>query len=149
MASEFDIKNININYHRNGVGGEGFFAIHFTAKVDDDDKYGKYITVIVPHDDSETDKCKCDGRCYVIKPAHPDLCYRGDVFEPDMRLIVKAQRIKWRTEFDKSMKSKKLFTGEITFRDMDDVREVLTPKPVIVIPKDALKPINQRFANII
>lgn len=148
MASDLNIKNININYHRNGVGGEGFFAVHFTADVDEI-KSEKFIAVIVPHEDETKDDCKCNGECYVVKPTKPALGYRGDHFEPDMRLIVKAQRIKWRTEFDKSLKSKKLFTGEILFEDMNDVRNVLNPKPAIVIPKDALKPINLRFEGII
>ena len=145
MASDMNIKDININYHRNGVGGEGFFAIHFTSK-GDDGNYEKLIAVIVPHDDEETNKCKCDGRCYVIKPTNPELCYRGDHFESDMRLICKAQSVKWRTEFDKSVKAKTLFTGEILFKDMNDVRETLNPKPIL---EEALKPSNQRFADII
>jgi hypothetical protein len=148
MASEMNVRNININYHRNGVGGEGFFAIHFTS-TSDDNKPEKLIAVIIPHDDGETNESKCDGRCYVVKPTHPELCYRGDHFESDMRLIVKAQRIKWRTEFDKSVKAKTLFMGDITFKDMNDVRETLNPKPVIVIPKQAISSVHQRFQDII
>lgn len=148
MASDLNIKNININYHRNGVGGEGFFAIHFTGDVDEK-KQEKLIAVIVPHPDEETDQLKHNGECFVVKPENPELCYRGDHFESDMRLICKAQGIKCRTEFDKSMNAKTMFTGEITFNDMNDVRETLNPKPVIYTPKDALKPSNQRFADII
>jgi hypothetical protein len=146
-----DIKNININYHRNGVGGEGFFAIHFTTKDDDGtyETYEKLIAVIVPHEDEAKDECKCNGECYVVNPAHPELCYRGDHFESDMRLICKAQRVKWRTEFDKSLIAQTMFTGEIMFTDMNDVRETISPKPAIVIPKEALKPSDRRFADII
>ena len=139
---------ININYHRNGIGGEGFFAIHFTFKNDDEIKE-QLIAVIVPHDDGIIHKSECNGRCYVVNPMRPELCYRGDHFEFEMRLIVMAHRIKWRTEFDKSVKAKTLFMGDITFKDMNDVRETLNPKPVIAIPKEALKPSNQRFADII
>ncbi len=145
MASEMDIRNININYHRNGVGGEGFFAIHFTSTSDDGDPE-KLIAVIVPHDDDETNECKCDGRCYVVRPTNPELCYRGDHFESDMRLIVKAQRIKWRTEFDKALITSKPFTGEIMFKDMVEVMKTIYPDPVIT---EVLKPSNKRFADIV
>jgi hypothetical protein len=90
------ISNIKVEYHRNGVGGEGFYAIHFTF-VDSTNPYcsGRLIAVVVPYEDGAKDKLKCDGRCYVVNPADPAQCYRGDMFESTMRRIMEAHSIDW------------------------------------------------------
>jgi hypothetical protein len=149
MDDDINLTNINVNYHRNGISGEGFVAIHFAmiGEGSENEYDGKLIAVVVPHDDGATDECKCNGMCFVVKPTRPELCYRGDHFEPDMRLIIKAHRVRQRIELEESVKSKKRYTGISKFRDMNEVRETLYPKPAI--PAVTPKPSNQRFADII
>ena len=121
------ITNIHVRYHRNGIGGEGFFAIHFTSKGKDDEKEydGKLIGIIVPGDEDSPDPYKCNGQCYIIKPNRPDLCFRGDNFEPYMRDILHAYDDSWKTEIDKCQLSGSIMNG-ISFKNMDEVTKIIT-----------------------
>ena len=70
----------SIRYHRNGVGGAGFFAVHFHFKDKDFDH--DFIAVL----EADTEEY---GKCYVIMPSNPEQCMRGDNFEGDLRDIIK------------------------------------------------------------
>lgn len=95
-AIEESIGNIRVNYHRNGVGGERFYTIHFVW-LDPTEPYcsGNLIATVIPYEDSCKNKLKCNGRCYVVNPADPEQCYRGDHFELVMRKIMEAHDIDW------------------------------------------------------
>lgn len=90
------ISNIHVNYHRNGISGEGFYAIHFVWQ-DMDEPYcsGSLIATVVPHPENAKDKLKCNGKCFVVNITNPEQCYRGDNFEPTMRKILEAHDIDW------------------------------------------------------
>lgn len=123
---EIKITNIHVKYHRNGIGGEGFFTIHFLSTGDGSDKSydGKLICIIIPGEDESKDKYKFTGQCYIIKPNRPDLCFRGDNFEPYMRDILRAYEYVWECEWKKSQKAG-TFVTDITFKSMKDVTEII------------------------
>lgn len=125
-AIEECISNIKVEYHRNGVGGEGFFALHFTF-VDSTNPYcsGRLIAVVVPHEDGAKDKLKCDGRCYVVNPADPTMCYRGDHFEPVMRRILEAHEIDWRERVVDGKSGMFLDSSVSHYNNFDGVRETV------------------------
>jgi hypothetical protein len=136
-TEEISITNIKENYHRNGVCGEGFHAINFTVKFGDGtpDAYeGDLIGIYIPKTDEETgeDKNTFSEQCYVVKPTRPDLCYRGDHFEPQIREIVKASMIVWRRQLKESVNNGVRYPEYREFKDMTDVREILNPKPVMI-----------------
>jgi hypothetical protein len=125
---ELNITNITVNYHRNGVCGEGFDAINFHSNTQGEDYYNGDLIAIVPSEELEVGKT-WNGRCYVIKPSNNLCCYRGDNFEHSMREIVKAHGIMWRIQLNNHIKSGKPYDPEndpsITrFKDMDAVRAV-------------------------
>ena len=84
-----------IDYHRNGVGGEGFYVVKFHDRSDSetDDKVCRrdlIAVVFVQRDadgytDAEATIQTC--RIAVLEPANVGARWRGDVFAPD---IVKA-----------------------------------------------------------
>jgi hypothetical protein len=150
---EINIKDIRVRYHRNGIGGEGFFAINFTAyskadkKEDDCDKQydGKLICVIIPgSEDDEKGQYRCNGQCFIIKPTRPDLCFRGDNFEPYMRDILKAYELEWQRIIALKNGS---YLENCTFKDMKEVSEIINPKTKPK-PEPTTKRM-QRFQDII
>jgi len=78
------LSNINVDYHRNGIGGEGFHVATFDAQ--DGDKHHRMVGVVF------------DGRCAILDI---DLLsenniefamgnsWRGDRFEPELRAAIK------------------------------------------------------------
>lgn len=120
------ITDIHARYHRNGIGGEGFFAIHFTSKGDGDEKEydGKLIGIVVPGEEESPDEFKCNGQCYIIKPNRKDLCFRGDNFEPYMRDILHAYELTWKSEIKKHTEAGTFMEG-ISFKNMDEVTEII------------------------
>jgi hypothetical protein len=91
-----------VAWHRNGVGGRGFYAIRFTAGIEADDgkfsgceatgaKIGlKWLAVLT--DDP--------GECYVICTDLLETCgvkfaggnsWRGDHYEPELRKAIEGQ----------------------------------------------------------
>ena len=74
----------NVKFHRNGVQGEGFYAIHFILNGDVAKEYnGKLVGIVIPNDENEP-----DGRCYVVKPSSSKCKYRGDTYELDLRKAI-------------------------------------------------------------
>jgi hypothetical protein len=80
-GAEYIIRSIR--YHRNGVGGNGFFAVHFHFK--DEDFNDEFLAVLEDVDDEKEQF----GACYVVIPSKPEQCMRGDHFERDLRDIIK------------------------------------------------------------
>jgi hypothetical protein len=74
-----DIQVNQIIRHRNGVDGEPFYAVYFYNNEPDEPTYSGYLVGIV------TDKKRS---CYVINPGRPELKYRGDNFEDDLRKAI-------------------------------------------------------------
>lgn len=79
-----------IEFHRNGVGGAGFYAILFISHVDEKDslmvatlfdEFG-YCAVLRVPDLSDIDK----GVSFGVNS------WRGDCFEPELREAVKKQK---------------------------------------------------------
>jgi hypothetical protein len=66
------IKVRDVDYHRNGVGGEGFHLVQF-----DDDGRRMLASVFTG-----------DGRCAVVCPDLPHLRWRGDRYEPELRAAI-------------------------------------------------------------
>jgi len=120
------LTNIHVRYHRNGIGGQGFFAIHFTSKGDGSEKEydGKLICVIVPGDEESEDQYGFTGQCYVVKPSRTDLCFRGDNHEPDMRDILHAYELSWNSEYAKHQTAGTIMEG-MTFKNMDEVTAII------------------------
>lgn len=81
------IKVNQVRYHRNGVGGEGFFAVGFTFR-EDGVEHRLVATVVA----SEGVLGEVDGLCqvYVIDPADLDSRWRGDVFAAELLTVVTA-----------------------------------------------------------
>jgi hypothetical protein len=82
------IKNVEVNYHRNGIGGEGFHTGFFDwMDKDESQKWKKMFFVIY----------EAEGHCSVFdaKLLADDNCrlyensWRGDRFEPELRKAVK------------------------------------------------------------
>lgn len=119
---ERSLSNIHVRYHRNGVCGEGFFAITFTYDDEDDPTYIGDLIGIVP-DEGEDNK-RITGRCYIVKPGAPELGYRGDNFEPSLRECIAAERIEFRRVVDESIRTGGRIPEGITFSDIDHVRRI-------------------------
>lgn len=69
----------HVKYHRNGIGGEPFYAVHFTLNDPDEGQYNGNLVGIL------TDGA---GSCFVVKPDNPEHGYRGDNMEPELRNAV-------------------------------------------------------------
>ncbi|MFA6063992.1 MAG: hypothetical protein WC736_15495 [Gallionella sp.] len=90
------MKIINVQYHRNGVGGIGFYAVHFQDKAHKDmaNTTKDFVAVLFPNDDGE-DTLTVNGRCAVLNVGLlPDVTFavnswRGDHFEPDLRRAIR------------------------------------------------------------
>ena len=76
-----------IDYHRNGIGGEGFYAVLFSTTKDGGDKENMLATVF-----------PAEGHCAVIDlDLVPEYgvtfganSWRGDNYEPELRAAIKA-----------------------------------------------------------
>lgn len=63
-----------VRYHRNGVGGDGFYAVAFTYR-----RRPMLATVFDDH-----------GTIAVVNPEDVNDRYRGDMFEDELRTIVNS-----------------------------------------------------------
>lgn len=118
------ITNISVKYHRNGIGGEGFFAINFRYTDEGEDPaYGGELIGTIP--DAGEDDRTCNGRCYIVNPGRSDLCYRGDNFEPCLRECITAERIVFRQQLDESRTNSTFIPEVRRFKDMVDVRKTI------------------------
>lgn len=71
----------HIESHRNGISGNHFYAIHFKSTGDNqyvDEPPRNMIGIVT----------KGRGNCFVVEPANPKNCYRGDNFEDELREAV-------------------------------------------------------------
>jgi hypothetical protein len=60
--------------HRNGVGGEPFTEVRFTAQYDGEDTQEHVIAIVT------------ESECYMVSLDHPDRKWRGsDYFGPQLR----------------------------------------------------------------
>jgi hypothetical protein len=84
----------SVDYHRNGSGGQGFFAVMFRCTIDSEDRARRFIATVV---DSEDIK----GFCFVLDA---DLVgegesrfgynsWRGDTFETQCRAAIADYRV--------------------------------------------------------
>lgn len=81
-------KVLEIEHHRNGVCGHPFYAIRFLADGSGADEF----LAVVP----DVEANGADSECYVICTSTlatagvgPGNCWRGDVFEPELRKAAK------------------------------------------------------------
>jgi hypothetical protein len=126
-------KDITCQYHRNGIGGEGFTAITFTQIDEGATEYDGNLIAIVPEDDGTLH----DVRCFVVNSTKPNLCYRGDNYNATMLEIIKAHDIRWN-----QMIGKPDFFGITKFKDMKEVQDTIDGKTI-------QKETSKRFENII
>ena len=81
------IKIRQVRYHRNGVSGEPFFAISFDASPDHDNPGHpvRPFTAVLFEDPLE---------CCAVLSVDTTVgeCWRGDVFEPQLRAAVDAAK---------------------------------------------------------
>lgn len=82
------IKIQEASFHRNGVGGLGFYAIRFKYQPDDADEPENFLATLFDE----------DGACAVISLDRLEKCgvafakgnsWRGDHFEPELRRLIK------------------------------------------------------------
>ena len=74
MATIYDGQ---VQYHRNGVGGDSFYVVKFH-----DDDAARDLIAVVPSSMRENDR---DYECYVIDPSDPvHSKWRGDVLYRDL-----------------------------------------------------------------
>jgi len=146
MPYELNLTKITVHHHRNGISGRGFTAITFTETnpVEEQEYSGRH-TAIVPDEDGYK---LHDVECFVIHTSKPDLCYRGDNFNPSMKEIIEAHDIKWREQLTASGKLPKgspyVDPGITHFKNMTEVRETINP-----IPKPIAAETSKRFENIL
>lgn len=100
-TDDFTIKVIELSYHRNGVGGRGFYAVYFLADIDAVTEEEGKLWNLIPGAKVENAKwfaavTDTPGECYVICV---DLLstrgvrfggnsWRGDRFEPHIRKAI-------------------------------------------------------------
>jgi hypothetical protein len=77
---------VSVAYHRNGIGGEGFYRVEF-----DETEYKNRLVAVVLEPESD-ERLGAIG-VFVISPDCTD-AWRGDQFADALRSIVK--RSKWR-----------------------------------------------------
>ena len=125
-AVEECISNIVVNYHRNGVGGAGFHAIHFTW-ADPTEPYcsGRLIAIVKDYDDSTKDELKPNGDCFVVNSADPTQCYRGDTFEVTMRRIMKRHDIDWHNRIINNKPSRCSDPSTSYYNNFQQIRETV------------------------
>lgn len=82
------IKNIRVDYHRNGVGGEGFYVALFENSIDGEAKVRPFVGVIFDSPGQcavfDVDELKAGN----IQFAHGN-SWRGDHYEADLRAAIK------------------------------------------------------------
>ena len=103
------MKIIEVQGHRNGVGGIGFYAVHFQDKISAKNMSGAtkdFVAVLFPN--KTGDDFEINGACAVLnigllpKVTFAVNSWRGDHFEPDLRRAIRdyeeEQGKKWKTE---------------------------------------------------
>ena len=81
---------VAFDYHRNGIGGKGFYSARFVARDE------SFIAVICPGSDDDGAR----GECYVLAgqdllDTGPVRCWRGDDFETELRPRLKEAEARW------------------------------------------------------
>jgi hypothetical protein len=90
------MKIVNVQHHRNGVAGIGFYAVHFQDKAHKDMSGATkdFVAVLFSSEDGE-DSITVSGKCAVLNVGLlPDVTFsvnswRGDHFEPDLRWAIR------------------------------------------------------------
>lgn len=72
-------------YHRNGVAGEGFFALSFAWKPAGERAWRPMLAVAFYDDEDELGHRPRTARIAIVNPADPRETYRGDCFEAQIR----------------------------------------------------------------
>ncbi len=72
-------------FHRNGVSGEGFFALGFTWKPAGTRRAQPMLAIAFYADPDEDGARPRTSRIAVLNPADPRETYRGDDFEAQIR----------------------------------------------------------------
>lgn len=67
------IKIKSVVHHRNGIGGRPFDLVEFSLQ--EDGMVRPLLQAVLPYGEREG---KDGVECYVINPAEPDDCWRGD-----------------------------------------------------------------------
>ena len=87
-----EIKVAAIEYHRNGVCGDGFYTVRFRApEVEREFKPnldGEFLAVmpgVYASDDPAQRKFACEVECYVVFLPEPERNWRGDHFSDAVR----------------------------------------------------------------
>lgn len=75
-----------VDYHRNGVAGEGFFLVTF--------REGRATKVAVRFTNGDGADRFDNGRCAVLDPANPTAKWRGDYYQS----AVDAAILEWEAE---------------------------------------------------
>lgn len=76
MQKEFDLNIKAIQSHRNGVSGNPFYSVFFSFI--EDGEHHDLIAVITSG----------SGNCFIVSKNNPEACWRGDVFESDLKEAV-------------------------------------------------------------
>jgi hypothetical protein len=85
------IRRTRVRYHRNGVGGEGFFAVTFVTGTGV--RTTEWLGIVFTDEDEETGTTRLSERVAVVDLASPLTPYRGhDEFGPALlEAITEAQ----------------------------------------------------------
>jgi hypothetical protein len=118
MTNELDINITAIQSHRNGVSGNHFYSVFFSFT--EDGKSHDLIAVITSG----------YGNCFVVSKKDPEMCWRGDHFESELKEAV-AQWVskKWNTPVERIRK-------ELECEDENDQGKVVSPDMRAFIKKE-------------
>jgi len=73
-----------IDFHRNGVTGEGFYLVEMHEEPTGED----IIAILFSHTDFKGERTDANGYCAVFSPNNPNTHYRGDRFELALRPVI-------------------------------------------------------------